>query len=207
MSASIPIRVLVEGDLDEAVIRQVCAYVSIPIQLVYGQQGKGYILDRLANYNQAAQFSPWLVVVDLDRDADCAPDFVRDRLPHPANGMCFRVVVRAIEAWLLADIEQLSTFVHVPETRFPSDPDQETDPKITLVNLVRQHGRRRTIQEDIVPREGSGRSVGPGYVGRLIEFVTTAKARWRPEIALQCSDSLRRCVAALHTLKDWKPPE
>ena len=41
---------------------------------MYGKSGKGALLERLLNYNQAARFAPWLVVVDLNRDAECAPD-------------------------------------------------------------------------------------------------------------------------------------
>jgi len=101
MQATVPISVLVEEDLDEAVVLRVCEYVEFPVSTVYEKQGKNYILKRLLKYNRAARFSPWLVVIDLDRDASCAPDFIRDVLPNPAGGMCFRVVVRAIEAWLL----------------------------------------------------------------------------------------------------------
>ena len=42
----------------------------------------------------------------------------------------------------------------------------------------------------MVPRPGSGRLVGPAYASRLIEY---AEAHWRPEVAGQCTDSLRRC--------------
>jgi hypothetical protein len=168
---------------------------------VYGKEGKAYLLKRLPNYNKAARFAPWLAAVDLDQDADCAPDFVRSVLPNPAVGMRFRVVVRAIEAWLLADFEQLAAFLHIPVSRIPIRPDAEPNPKRTLVNLARR-SRRKAIREDIVPREGSGSQVGPGYTGRFIEFVTATEHLWRPEVAMQRSDSLRRCVEALHTLKN-----
>jgi hypothetical protein len=61
-------------------------------------------------------------------------------------------------------------------------------------------------REDIVPRQGSGSRVGPGYAGRLIEFVMTAEHRWRPGIAAQRSDSLWRCIEALQALgtKPWE---
>lgn len=84
--------------------------------------------------------------------------------------------------------------------RVPPNPDAEPDPKTTLIDLARR-SRRRAIREDIVPREGSGSRVGPGYAGRLIEFVMTAGHPWRPNVAAQHSDSLRRCVEALQALK------
>jgi hypothetical protein len=197
-----PVNVLVEGITDEAVIRCVLEYVGLTCRTVYGKRGKSDLLRRLPNYNQAARFASWLVVVDLNRDAECAPDFVRSVLPNPAGRMRFRVAVHAIEAWLLADAERLAAFLGTPVARIPPNPDAEPDPKTTLINLARR-SRRRAIREDIVPREGSGGRVGPGYPGRIIEFVTATKHPWRPEVAIQRSDSLRRCVEALQTLKTW----
>ena len=199
-AAAYSVNVAVEGDSDEAVIRRVLDHVGLPCGPVYGKQGKGYLFARLPNYNQAAQFSPWLVVVDLNQDAQCAPDFVQDNLQNPASGMRFRVAVRAVEAWLLADAERLAQFLGISRNRVPRNADAELDPKSTLVTLARRTNRTR-IREDIVPREGSGGRVGPGYTGRIIEFVETAKHPWRPEIAMQSSDSLRRCVEALKNLK------
>ena len=80
-----PINVLVEGVTDEVLVRRLLRYVGLSCGTVYGKEGKGALLKRLPNYNQAARFAPWLVVVDLDRDAECAPLFLRSTLPNPAN--------------------------------------------------------------------------------------------------------------------------
>jgi hypothetical protein len=197
-----PVNVLVEGITDEAVIRCVLEYVGLTCGAVYGKRGKSDLLRRLPNYNQAARFATWLVIVDLNRDAECAPDFVRSVLPNPAGRMQFRVAVHAIEAWLLADAERLAAFLGIPVARIPPNPDAEPDPKTALINLALR-SRRRAIREDIVPREGSGGRVGPGYTGRIIEFVTATKHPWRPGVAIRRSDSLRRCVEALQILKTW----
>jgi len=195
-----PINVLVEGIMDEVVVRRLLEYVGLTCGIVYGKSGKGYVLRRLPRYNQAARFAPWLVVVDLNRDAECGPALVRSVLPHPASGMQFRVAVHATEAWLLADAERLAAFLGIPVARIPPNPDAEPDPKTTLINLARR-SRRRAIREDIVPREGSGGRAGPGYPGRLIEFAMATEHMWRPEVAIQHSDSLCRCLKALETLK------
>ncbi len=203
-----PINVLVEGVTDEIVARRILKYVGLPCGPVYGKSGKNFLLKRLPNYNQAARFAPWLVLVDLDQDYDCAPDFVHAVLPHPArgtpfgqaHGMQLRVAVRAIEAWLLADAEHLAAFLKAPRARIPPDPDAEPDPKNTLIALARR-GKNRAICSDIVPRQGSGARVSPGYSGRIMEFVGGAARPWRPEVAVQRSDSLRRCVEALRNLK------
>ena len=146
------------------------------------------------------RFAPWLAVVDLDQDEDCAPDFIHDVLPSPARGMQLRVAVRAIEAWLLADVERLAAFLRIPRARVPLNPDLEPDPKSALIALARR-SRNRAMRADIVPRQGSGARVGPGYTGRMIEFVRGAAHPWRPEAAVQRSDSLRRCVMALRSLR------
>ncbi len=194
------INVAVEGDTDEAVVRRILEHVGLACGPVYGKEGKASLLRRLPNYNQAARFAPWLVVIDLDQDADCAPLFVQDRLANPATDMFFRVAVRAIESWLMADTKQLAAFLGIPAVRIPLNPDAESDPKATLVNLARQ-SRKRIIREDIVPRKKSGSRVGIGYTSRIIEFLTTTEHRWRPEVAMQRSPSLQRCIAALHS---WK---
>jgi hypothetical protein len=197
-----PVNLLVEGDSDEVVARRLLDFVGLPCGTVYGKEGKNFLLRRLPRYNQAARFAPWLVLVDLEQDAECAPPFVRDRLPNPAPGMRFRVAVQAIEAWLLADAQNLAAFLRIPVSRIPPTPEAESDPKATLVNLARR-SRRRAVREDMVPREGSHGRVGPGYTSRIIEFVSTADHRWRPEIAIEHSDSLRSCVEALQTLRTW----
>jgi hypothetical protein len=202
-----PVNLLVEGPMDRAVVSRILEYVGLPLGTVYGENGKPDVLQRIAGYNQAARHIPWVAVVDLDQDKDCAPPFVRETLPNPAQWMRYRVVVRAIESWLMADAEHLATFLHVPRTQFPADPDSEANPKATLITLVRRYSTRERIVKAIVPREGSGTSIGPGYTTILEEFVKAADSPWRPAVASQHSDSLRRCTAALESLKDWQPTE
>jgi hypothetical protein len=189
----------VEGDADEAVFRRLIEYCGGAIGGIHGKKGKAFLLDRLTSYNHAAQFSPWVVLVDLDRDDDCAPPFRVRWLPKPAPHMCFRIVVRAVEAWLMADRERLSRFLGVRVSRLPRDPESESDPMRKLVQLAEQ-SRFGAIREDMVPRSRSGRAVGPAYTSRLIEFVVDAESGWRPEVAAHHSESLRRCVGRLQDL-------
>jgi hypothetical protein len=65
-----------------------------------------------------------------------------------------------------------------------------------VVQLVGQ-SRRREIREDMIPRPGSGRQVGPAYHSRLIEFV---EKHWQPEVAARFSDSLRRCLTRVRQI-------
>ena len=183
-----------EGITDETVLRRVVQHVGADVARVYGGNGKRSLRRSINGYNEAARYWPWVVLIDLDHDADCAPTLCREWLAAPAPMMYFRVAVREIEAWLLADREAISRFISVQVSRVPLAPDGLDDPKETLINLARV-SRRRDIRADMVPRPGSGRSVGPAYSSRLIEFVSTG--RWRPDIAAANSESLRRCVSAL----------
>ena len=61
--------------------------------------------------------------------------------------------------------------------------------------LIRHVGGH--VRQDMVPREGSGRTEGPAYTSRLIEYATD---RWRPDVAVRRADSLRRAVACLQRL-------
>jgi len=178
----------VEGPTDEAVLRRVVEHLGAILSPVYGKMGKLMLLRQLNSYNHAAQFRPWIVLVDLDRDADCAPPVRARWLPVPAPHMCFRIAVREVETWLLADRETLADFLGVAISRIPTRPENLDDPKEALVNVARS-SRRRAIRVDMVPRPEGGRSEGPAYTSRLIEY---AQGPWRPDVAAQHADSLRR---------------
>jgi len=135
----------VEGIVDEAVLRRLVQHVQGTVNAVYGKNGKTHLRQRLDGYNQAARFGSWIVLVDLDHEADCAPLFRTAWLPNPAPLMCFRIAVREIEAWLLADRERLSTFLSITASRMPREPEAEPDPKRTVVDLARR-ARRREIR-------------------------------------------------------------
>jgi hypothetical protein len=189
----------VEGLLDEAILKRLIIHAGARPGQVYGKKGKAQLLGRLGGYNQAAQFTPWAVLVDLDQDADCPPPFRGAWLPQPATNMCFRIVVREIEAWLFADNERLARFLVVSNSLMPTDPEAIPSPKEALAQLA-QRSRRRDIREDIAPRPGSGRKVGPSYSSRLIQFVDDTRWGWRPEIAERSSASLTRCLRCLRRL-------
>ncbi|HSB11921.1 MAG TPA: hypothetical protein VLM38_20715 [Blastocatellia bacterium] len=189
----------VEGPLDEAVVRRLIDEVGASVGPVYGRKGKGHLLQRINGYNAAARYSPWMVLVDLDNDADCAPPFRATWLATASPNMCFRVAVREVETWLFADRDRIAHFLSVAKSRIPQDPEAEGDPKDVIVRLANR-SRRRDIREDMVPRRGSGRSVGPAYTSRLIEYIQDKSSGWRPQVAASHSESLRRCIACLHNL-------
>ena len=166
----------VEGVTDEAVVRRLIEHAGGRLGNVHGKQGKDHLRRKIRGYDNAARHTPWIVLVDLDGAADCAALLREAWLPAPAPRLCFRIAVRAVEAWLMADAERLAGYLSVPRGRVPGTPENLDDPKGAMVGLARR-SRRRDIREDMVPREGSGRRIGQAYPGRLIEYAAT---EWRP---------------------------
>ena len=184
---------VVEGIVDEAITRTLLEHVGCVAGTMYVQGGKPRLLEKLAGFNSAARFSPWLVLVDLNGDAPCAPEFVSAVMPKPSPQMVFRVAVRQAEAWLMGDAQELASYLRVSQARVPDDPEGEGDAKQAMVNIAR-NSRNRNVREDMVPTPASGRRTGPNYAGRLIEFATQ---RWRPAVAAERVDSLNRCLQRL----------
>lgn len=197
MAAETPVVVTgaTEGIVDEAVVRRLVREVGAEPGPVHGKNGKPHLRKHIHGYNNAAQYSPWMVLVDLNHDAQCAPPLRTDWLKTPADFMCFRIAVREVEAWLLADPENIARFLGVAPSRIPPDVEALLNPKEAMVNLAR-HSRRRDLREDMVPRPGSGRPIGPAYASRLIEF---ADKLWAPQTAAEHSESLRRSIRCLET--------
>lgn len=192
-----PINLLVEGLTDEVVAKRLLVHVGLVPGKSFGKSGKANLLARLPNYNQAARRSVWFVVIDLDNDEVCASQAIAKWLPATREGMVLRVAVRAIEAWIMADIESMAAFLHVSPSLFPGNPDGEANPKEKLLNIARR-STNTTIRNDFVPRQGSGTSEGPEYATLLNEFTTKY---WHPEEAMLRSESLRRCINALSAIK------
>jgi hypothetical protein len=187
----------VEGDLDEAVLRTISDHLGFSVGSVYGRKGKRHLLQALAGYNNAARFTPWIVMLDLDREYECAPAGLAAWLPQPAENMFCRIVVRAIEAWLLADRDGIAAMLAISPHQISTNPDTLDDPKLHLVNLARKSNRAE-IRDSIVPRVGGGRAVGPSYNAKMISFVTTGG--WRISTARDNSPSLRRALDRLQEL-------
>ncbi len=194
----LPVTVVVEGSTDLPVLSRVLEFVGCSIDVVHGQQGKAAIDRNILGYNNAARFSPWIVLRDLDNDAPCAAALAERMLQAPSPWMRLRIAVRATESWLLADAETLSNYLRVRRALVPADPESLADPKGALVDLSRR-SRLAAIRADMVPTQGVTNRVGPAYPSRVAEF---ARTLWRPEIARENSESLRRCIDSVRLLKN-----
>jgi hypothetical protein len=189
---------VVEGDIDEAVVRRLLDHVSVIAGAVYGRKGKEWIRKNMSGFLNASRFSPWVILVDLDGDAACPPPVLLQWVPaQQPQFLCFRIAVREIEAWLMSDPETLADFLSVAQTRVPGIPEELPDPKSEMVSLAGR-SRRRAVRDDMCPRPGSGTTTGPAYASRLIEY---AASRWRPGVAARKSDSLLRTIGCLERIR------
>ena len=186
--ARLPVPCLVEGPVDEVVLRRVFSCVSIDAGAFYHASIPEFEV-RLRRFNHAARHSPWFALCDLDQQ-ECAPLRARRFLPNPVPGMCFRIAVRAVEAWLLGDRVAVAQFLRVAKNAIPLAPELERDPKSRLISIARR-SRSRAIREGLTPGDKDFRKVGPEYALMLGEFV---RDRWSPRRAANHAPSLRRTI-------------
>ena len=187
--------IAVEGDTDLPVARLLAADAGLEVALALACGGKDRLDIELPGYVNAAKGAPWLVLRDLDQDESCAPAYLTQRSVSASRWLCFRLAVREIESWLLADVEGLSRFMGVAPTRFPADPDALVSPKRHIVELARKG--RAEIRKGMVPLPGRSRPIGPLYESLVIEF---GSRHWNLDRASVRSESLRRARAALRAL-------
>lgn len=196
-----PIRIAVEGPSDVAVVRRVLESRSLAVEErgIFIMGGKPKLDPKIRSYNQAAAHFPWLVLRDGDNDERGCPVALREsklrrKDQHPA--FCFRIAVRSVEAWLLADHQAFASYFSVARSRIPSAPEETDDPKRALVDLCRSSSRS-DIRRALVPSQRSGSRVGPEYVSRISDYARNA---WRPNEAAVNAPSLRGMLDALDGL-------
>jgi hypothetical protein len=187
-----------EDELSEAVGIRLVAEVSTAceVTLKFRQGGYGYLKSKLETFCQIARRQPVLLMTDLDTGT-CPPDLIAKwmgRRAHPEK-LLFRVAVREIEAWLLADHNAMKGLFGRRITRLPEQPDTLQDPKRTLLTLAEQ--APRAIRNDLLRERDAIALQGLGYNARLCAFV---RETWNPERAALRSDSLRRIRERLRQL-------
>ncbi len=198
MVTPIPINLVVEDSLSEAFVRRILKESSsrFAIGYSYGRSGYGYIKRRTLAFNNAAKGTPFVILVDLE--AECPPKQIKEWLPvsiHP--NLLFRVAVKEVESWLLADRPGFTSFLGVSKKLIPENVDQISDPKQFLINLAKR-SRKRALREAIVPIPNSTARVGPDYNGQLSSFVFDT---WNIVEAIKHSDSLRRAISAINNFQ------
>jgi len=192
------IHILVEGPTDAALAIRIITAAGHSSGTVYGKKGCGFIKMKIDGFNRAASGAIYLALIDfMDTGSDCPPQVVSAWLPHRNPNMLFRVVVRELESWLLADRQGISGFLNVSLDKVPIEPEKIDNPKRTLVDLARG-SRSRKIKEALVPETGSTAQVGKLYVSEMVRFINT---EWDKDKARLNAPSLDRCLTVLESLK------
>jgi hypothetical protein len=169
----IPINLVFEDILSEAILKVMLQQSQRPfaVQKSINCHGFGKIKKQILAYNNVAQITPFLVLTDLDQ-AECPLTIINNwfqaRSKHP--NLLFRIAVREVEAWLMADREAFAKFLGISIDLIPTDVDNITDPKTNLINLVKK-SKKRQLRDSIVPAKNSTAKIGKDYNGPLIEFV------------------------------------
>ena len=193
------VRYAVEGWGDEPVAEKLIRAAGRQPRRILSAGGKSKLDPKLPGFNLSARHHPWLIIRDLDNDGDgrCFPDILARFIGGEISGrLAFRLPVRSVESWLLADRESFSDFFHVPPSKVPSDPDQLDNPKLAVVAACRSSGQRG-IRLAMVPRQKSGRAVGAEYAATIREY---AVSQWRLPQASVGSPSLRRTMERIRIL-------
>lgn len=190
----ISIFVFVEDILSDAVVRELLRRSKNSFEVEsFITNGCDKIKKKIKGINESAQGMPFLVLTDLDA-GECAPTLINKWLTEPCHpNLIFRVAVREVESWIMADVEGFSRFINVSRSLFPQDMDSLDDPKQFLIQMARK-SRKKRLREAIVPRPGISARVGPDYNGALVSFIFE---EWDIGRAVQRSDSLKRAVSAI----------
>jgi hypothetical protein len=137
-----------------------------------------------------------IILTDLDT-VECAPELIRNWFSARGGvsvvpkGLFFRVAVREVESWLIADRSVIARFLNIPISNFSEDPDLLDDPKAHLLGIINAKGTKK-IHREMLP--GRYSRVGPEYNNVLCNFVSRC---WNPERAAKNSLSLSRALSAL----------
>ncbi len=136
------------------------------------------------------------VMTDLDQE-ECAPTLLQRWFPDVCrlpDSLLFRVAVREVESWILANREGLANFLGIANANFSNKPDTLEDPKSHLLDVIRAKGRRR-FHKNMLPTGNA--HIGPEYNSVLCDFVEN---HWNIDMAQMRSPSLKRTVDALYRI-------
>lgn len=169
---------------------------ALSVSLFLRKSGFGYLKSKIRNFCELARQMPVLLITDLD-NAQCPMTLIGAWSRHDVvpDQLIFRVAVRQIESWLLADRESLASFLKVSIQRLPGNPDELSDAKRFLLQLAIRAPRQ--IRDELVASPDAMAAQGLGYNALLSGFV---RSHWNPSRAARRSHSLARARIRLTEL-------
>lgn len=177
--------------LGEKLIKDANTNLNVTLKLRKG--GFGYLKSKIPNLCGLSKTQPVILFTDLD-NCEC-PKILIDswfkNVSRPKEFL-FRVVVREIESWVLADHKAFAEYFGISQAKLPQDPDSILDPKAMLLKLV--GGSRRDIKDAMIAKKGALAIQGVGYNTVLGDFIRTS---WSSHRAQERSKSLKRAFARI----------
>lgn len=183
-----PISIATEDELSEAIALRLISEIPTPhfIQHTLRKSGNGYLRSKMDSWYQMAQHQVMLVLTDLDR-ANCLVEFRNQWLTvAPPNNLLFRIAVREVESWVLADHDAMRGLIGTRGT-LPAEPDELADPKQFLLKLAKTAPKQ--VRQDLLKGLDGPLAQGLGYNARLVELIND---EWNPQRAAERSPSLAR---------------
>ncbi len=165
-----------EDALLEQAARKIIATVNrrINITNVMGKRGFGHFQKRIEQIRRSAVALTFFVFLDGDELGNiCPSDAINQwfNTRSPRN-IYVRFAFHEVESWLLADRENMASFLNIPENVIPVIDDQKRDTKEILIQLARRSNSRE-IKQDLVPQGTFTSVVGPAYSSRMSRFIST----------------------------------
>ncbi len=192
------VKLAAEGVVDVAVCRRLVRETGMIADEEFGLRGKDHLDKRLRGYNMAAKLSPWIIARDLDHDAECPGLLSATLLPRPAAYMRFRIVVRSIEAWVVADRVAFAEEFSIDPQWVPRSPESLENPKNDVLGLLLRSASRDVRAGMVLARKGHPTRIGPEYNSMMSDFVDR---KWRPTIAAGEAPSLARAILRIKELE------
>lgn len=191
----IPINLVFEDELSEAFMKKLADFFDHKFLIIasYSRGGYGYIKNNIKAFNNASKGSVYFILTDLD-NYSCPSELI-DKwlgLKNRRHNLLFRVAIKEVESWALADVIGFSEYFGVSERLVPRSPDSVNDPKKVLIDIVRK-SKKKGFKQDILPVNENAK-VGPNYNSRMIDFVDN---KWDINSARDNSESLNRTYYAL----------
>lgn len=191
----------VEDDLSFAVATRLISdsFPEADIRSLNAAQGGNAILrTNIAKYLELSARQKVLLLTDLDA-AECAPQLRRawlNEMPLPEN-FTFRIAVKEVEAWLLADRAGFAALLGISDNAIPNNIEDEQNPKATLLRLTRG-ARSSSVKTSLLPKSGVRAMIGLGYNSVLSEFVRT---KWNIASARENSPSLESAYRRISAIR------
>lgn len=188
-----------EGYTDEQVASRLLASCGLGVRLSVSGEGKDAITRDIGKWKAAARYRAVVVLRDLDEDASCAAELRAAIVGRAPPLLVFRIAVRAVETWLMADRAAFAAHFELEPKVLESDLEALANPRKHLLDLISRHAGRH-IRERMLPAPGSRHRQGPLYATDLADF---ARQAWRPDRAARQDgpDSLVRAIRRLRELK------